>query len=155
MSRATSLLWVLALHAVMVAAGHSDVRGDDASDLRALLRAREEAVKTFEADVEVLWRPGSQRKEYTAARARFADWIERRQPELSTRSFRASMARTGESGPTESAKYHYTVGPEGQIRIERISAMGDSPLISPGSRRIHIYNGAHWRSYSENIMSPF
>ncbi|MGE3313945.1 MAG: hypothetical protein AB7O26_02435 [Planctomycetaceae bacterium] len=138
---------VLCAAVVLVTAGTGIA--DEPPELRSVLNAREEAGKSFEADVQVVSKPGPDRNAYAEARLRFADWIDKNRPELKTNSLREDVSRMKADGPVLSRKYRYSVSRTGQIRVEHMPSDNREADEQLQARRTHVYNGSQWRLYSE------
>jgi hypothetical protein len=122
-----------------------------AGDLRDVLQSRTESMKTFQADVDVVARPGQDLPDLAEERRRYAAWVDKNHPELAkdNAQFRAGIERMLKS-PTTTYKYKYAVDGAGRIRVERLSDPSEKDAPQPGVVSVRLFNGDEWKSYMES-----
>jgi len=121
----------------------------DVDTLRSILRAREESVRTFQADLTVVSKPGSQRAEMAAERLRFIDWIEANNPEIAAEATRnrPRVEAAGRSQATSTHFYRYFAEPSGKLRIEVYLGFEGSQPKSSTASNVRVFTGEEWKSY--------
>ncbi len=125
------------------------VPAQEQADFRAVLVARENAIKSFQADLVVVWSPGDERNEAADARLHIADWMDKSRPGKSPKGLRQSIEEY-RAMPTNEEHFRYLVNAKGQTRLEQVPVPSLGGAYNRADRLyVHVYTGDEWKSYLE------
>jgi len=120
-----------------------------ANELRALLAARGEQLREYQADVELIESPGTDRAEVARLRLEYADWLDRHKIVPSTEELRKGIAGYLNWKSSRVRGCRYSADAQGRIRIDPRIDPDNEAALQANLRSAVVYNGEDWKSYRE------